>query len=264
MDYKSGYYLFLHLLVDKVWTKEMNIDAIPIIDLLAFLSEYIITRLLNHKSSPFNEYAGVDICELFDKSSIENSNFNLKQFIDYMQNDAEDKYKFVPLSEKDESFLTINYYDRKKRLLLLLQSADIGNTKGESLELFLKNKYTIEHIVPQSAFSSEDAKCWKQMFCEHNGKNEEKAQIEFNIYVHTLGNFILLTQNINSSISNKCYKDKANSIINETSIALNKDVIYNETTQNEWYLEQNRKHYHWILRGLYKNISSILIFKKHI
>lgn len=65
--------------------------------------------------------------------------------------------------------------------------------KGES------DKVSIEHIYPQTP----DNKCWKESF-----KGYKKADQKF--FQGTLGNLIPLSQSINSSLQNDCFKDKKN------------------------------------------------------
>ncbi|MCH7963770.1 MAG: DUF262 domain-containing protein [Bacteroidetes bacterium] len=67
-----------------------------------------------------------------------------------------------------------------------------------------KDKVSIEHIYPQTPIN----KCWKDNF--KGQKKSNKA-----IFQGTLGNLLPLSQSINSSLQNDCFKDKKNPKFNE-------------------------------------------------
>lgn len=69
-------------------------------------------------------------------------------------------------------------------------------------KLFIKgetDKISIEHIYPQTP----DNKCWKESFKGYKTADQKYFQ-------GTLGNLIPLSQSINSSLQNDCFKDKKN------------------------------------------------------
>lgn len=69
-------------------------------------------------------------------------------------------------------------------------------------KLFVKgeiDKVSIEHIYPQTP----DKKCWKESF-----KDCKKGDQKY--FQGTLGNLLPLSQSINSSLQNDCFKDKKN------------------------------------------------------
>ena len=67
-----------------------------------------------------------------------------------------------------------------------------------------KDKVSIEHIYPQTPTD----KCWKNSF-----KGQKKSNKT--LFQGTLGNLLPLSQSINSSIQNDCFKDKKNPKYND-------------------------------------------------
>lgn len=83
-----------------------------------------------------------------------------------------------------------------------------------------KDKVSIEHIYPQTP----DKKCWKEAFKGWK-KNDHKY---FN---GTLGNLLPLSQSINSSLQNDCFKDKKEPKYNERQDKLRQG--YNDGSHSE-------------------------------
>lgn len=67
-----------------------------------------------------------------------------------------------------------------------------------------KDKVSIEHIYPQTP----DNECWEKSF--KSFKKQEKQFLQ-----GTLGNLLLLSQSINSSLQNDCFNDKKKAKIND-------------------------------------------------
>ncbi len=76
-------------------------------------------------------------------------------------------------------------------------------------QLFVKSerdRVSIEHIYPQSPKN----KCWKKSF-----KGQKKSNI--NYFQGTLGNLLLLSKSINSSLQNDCFDDKKKAKFDENN-----------------------------------------------
>jgi hypothetical protein len=74
----------------------------------------------------------------------------------------------------------------------------------------ITDKVSIEHIYPQNT----DNKCWKKDFKDSYNK---PAQYFFQ---GTLGNLLILSQSINSSLQNDCFIDKKNPKYNENNVKI--------------------------------------------
>ena len=88
-----------------------------------------------------------------------------------------------------------------------------------------KDKVSIEHIYPQTP----NNKCWKNAF---RGVKKENL----NYFSGSLGNLLPLSQSINSSLQNDCFKDKKNPKYNER-----KEVVrqgYNNGSHSEIEVSQ--------------------------
>jgi hypothetical protein len=77
---------------------------------------------------------------------------------------------------------------------LYLQELSKGETKLQWEEV---NNETIEHIYPKNPKD----KCWQEVYSSLNKKEKYRK-------LHTLGNLVLLSSSKNSSLGNKCFKEK--------------------------------------------------------
>jgi hypothetical protein len=116
--------------------------------------------------------------------------------------DYTDFHKFIDKKFKNGGGF---YYWNGLRYFLYEYEMDKVRQRGSQKidwKLFVKgekDKVSIEHIFPQTP----DNKCWKESFKEYK-KGDHK------FFQGTLGNLIPLSQSINSSLQNDCFKDKKN------------------------------------------------------
>lgn len=116
---------------------------------------------------------------------------------------------------------------RQSRLNYLFEMIEkaMRNERNEDIEI--KSALTIEHIMPQQ---------WQENWAMAIYESIDKEQVDLEYWnmvaqrdhiVNTLGNLTLLTQKLNSSVSNGPYKVKMPAIRAHSSLALNRDL-------NEW------------------------------
>ena len=101
----------------------------------------------------------------------------------------------IPSDESIKFYLKNNEFknDRARAIMYLIESSLRSNkmcTKLHKLE-----DYTLEHLMPKK---------WKRNWTLNKKYNEE----ERNRFINTLGNMGLITQSLNSSISNACWSVK--------------------------------------------------------
>lgn len=103
--------------------------------------------------------------------------------------------------------------DRCGMVLRALEEA-MRTVKTESSTL--KGKLTVEHILPQKG-SIDDYPYAVEMPSD-DGETVEQTRLRI---LHTIGNLTLLTQELNSSVSNGPYPNKRNEIIEHSDLRLN-------------------------------------------
>jgi len=106
---------------------------------------------------------------------------------------------------------------RVEAMLRALEDAEI-NEKGENVHIL--GALTIEHIMPQS---------WDEHWPLAPDKEPVTARLDRDVLLHTFGNLTLLTQKLNTSVSNGPYKDKRPAIALQSKLGLN---AYFQTCMN--------------------------------
>lgn len=126
---------------------------------------------------------------------------------------------------------------RQPRLRYLFEAIEKAKRSGLSEDIEIKSTLTIEHIMPQAWQSG-----WPISGFEHvdpDAPDEHWSQCAYqrNEMVNTLGNLTLLTQALNSSVSNGPYKVKMPAVRSHSSLALNRELHgfdhWNEDTIRE-------------------------------
>src|SRR5258708_23747235 len=85
-----------------------------------------------------------------------------------------------------------------------------NNEKGENIHIL--GNLTIEHVMPQS---------WEENWPLPFDTDPITARIERDTLLHTFGNLTLLTQKLNTSVSNGSYVDKRPAIALQSKLGLN-------------------------------------------
>lgn len=84
------------------------------------------------------------------------------------------------------------------------------NEKGENVQII--GTLTIEHVMPQS---------WEEHWPLPADKDQVTARVERETLLHTFGNLTLLTQKLNSAVSNGAYATKRPEIALQSKLQLN-------------------------------------------
>ena len=115
------------------------------------------------------------------------------------------------------------------RMVLFAIERYMEEQKKESR--ILNKNLTIEHVLPQSWENSPD---WQiaeneRNFIQIKDMSERENR---NILLHTFGNLTLLTQKLNSEVSNGSYSAKRKAINEESGLNLN--IYFRTKSSNEW------------------------------
>jgi hypothetical protein len=114
-------------------------------------------------------------------------------------------------------------------------------SKSEVVEI--KSPLTIEHILPQNWIehwplpNGKQGIRWFERLNENDKKEEYEASNLRDRIKHSFGNLTLLSQPLNTSVSNAAFTEKRAEILNNSALALNRhfqDVtVWNEETIRE-------------------------------
>ena len=162
-------------------------------DMLAILESYMVRRVIVRAST--REYGG-----LFNESLILNNVFTKKEFLEYVNKRSDNVFMPDDIQLKqgfETSKLTNNY---TRGILYLLESS-IRDHARHSIPLKSLKSYSLEHIMPKK---------WQQYWSEDTDLDNEEAVRGRNDKLLTLGNLTLLTDKLNSNISNANWETKLN------------------------------------------------------
>lgn len=105
-------------------------------------------------------------------------------------------------------------YDRlgsaKLEMVLLAVDRELRSQKGEKISI--DDELTIEHVIPQA---------WEEFWPLPDGPDPEKRGVARDMALHTFGNLTLLTQKLNTAVSNGPYMDKRPEIAAQSALRLN-------------------------------------------
>lgn len=129
---------------------------------------------------------------------------------------------------------------RKVELILHSIEDELHNDFNE--EITIHSSLTVEHVMPQKWEAN-----WALMPAQDSGavylnaaKTDEKVATARDRAIQTFGNLTLLTQKLNSSVSNGPFESKKRQIIDNSALRLNKYFINLENWNEESILMRGR------------------------
>ncbi len=102
---------------------------------------------------------------------------------------------------------------QRVRMLLEALEMELHTVKTEKLQF--GEKLTIEHLMPQQ---------WKACWSLPDDVPAIEAQVRRERLIHTLGNLTLLTQSLNSDVSNGPWPEKLKDILEHSALNLNRKL----------------------------------------
>lgn len=183
-------------------TKEQCIELLKAIERFIFLSFRLSRSLPTYRNSAYFSaarelYRGEKTIKQIISMLEEDLKFNFNSDGSFNHNDFKN---YILRKFKDGK----GFYDwNGLRYFLFEYEEEVMKTRGQPIISWThfvrtdKDKVSIEHIYPQTPKNS----CWNEGFENHS--EEEKRVLQ-----GTLGNLLPLSQSINSSLQNDCFKDK--------------------------------------------------------
>jgi hypothetical protein len=216
-------------------------------DALAILKSYILRR---------------DTCDLTTK------NYN-KQFVglipkireatidqvDFLRENLSERNSDIDRWPDDEEWKTAwmsrDQYGtaRQPRLNYLFEVIEKALRSERNEDIDIKSALTIEHIMPQKWQGNWVIPGYEDAEADEADPDYRNKMFIRNRVVNTLGNLTLLTQKLNSSVSNGPYKVKMPAIRAHSSLALNRDL----NAWNHWDEETIRQRGEMLFKEAQKN-----------
>jgi hypothetical protein len=110
------------------------------------------------------------------------------------------------------------YQTTRGRVGMILEALDLQLTTSKQEVVHVTGPLSIEHILPQQWSSSD----WPYPACATQGDgNQEGLAAQRSLLLHTFGNLTLLTQRLNSEVSNGPFSQKRSKIAKQSNLRLN-------------------------------------------
>ncbi|MNY19294.1 hypothetical protein D3C86_1527200 [compost metagenome] len=99
------------------------------------------------------------------------------------------------------------------RVAMMLRALEEASVNLKREDIIIKGGLTVEHVMPQSWGAN-----WP---LPESVADKEEAAAERDRLLHTLGNLTLITQELNSSVSNAAYAERRPEITKQSALRLN-------------------------------------------
>jgi len=177
---------------------------------LTYLESYLVRRAVGRHTTKGYNRMFVSLIKHLSSTS-----YSASELSDFLLGQESDS-GFWPTDDAFRSSFSNQpvYQMKKARLRMLLEAIEqeLRNRRSEKIEL--KEKLTIEHIMPQSW-----AKHWTLPEDATPEEIEERKQL-----VDRFGNLTLVTQPLNSSVSNAPWDTKKQGLMANSALALNRGL----------------------------------------
>lgn len=186
------------------------------LEVLKMLESFLVRRMVCRLTTKNYNKLCVSLQQQIDKCKVEDIADKVSAFLS--KSDGE-SVRWPDDKEFRESWLNKPLYNdmtvRRLRMLLRGVEDNMPNSKTEGV--YIKQRLTIEHIMPQA---------WEHRWPLPVVKGEnpiafEERKAARNRRIQTLGNLTLLTQPLNSGVSNRPFKEKMKEVLVHSKLNLN-------------------------------------------
>lgn len=206
LDTSTIYPLLLYLCVDG--RKKIADADFPTI--LGLLESFLVRRAVCASDTRnYNRFFLASLVAMRKAPSID-----VGFVINLLNSDAQTT-KWPGNDEFENAWLHKPIYSRTgHRAAMILEAIDLEMVTSKQEKIHLGESLTVEHVLPQS---------WKEHWPlgAQTETEEETAEDRRNRLLNTLGNLTLLTQALNTSVSNGPYANKRAEIAAQSSLRLN-------------------------------------------
>lgn len=171
-----------------LYISKENHDTEDVKKMYGFLENYLIRRFVSDKKN--SNYS-----DLFTENTI-GKIVNFKDLKDFLESKEADASLSIPSDKDICDYLNIHKFSNNEALSVLYLIESTIRSDKECTKLNKYSKYSLEHLMPTK---------WEKNWSSVN-KGYEKDVIANTI--NTLGNMGMVTQSLNSSLSNKNWQAK--------------------------------------------------------
>lgn len=208
MNVTSAYPFLLALFDEPRLEGEAEREAV-----LRAVESFLVRRMVCRLSTRGYGRLFIELMQAFTEAHDE----YLEAVVSFLGESEGDARRWPDDKEFLENWMTVPVYSRlaQSRVRMLLEAIEgrLRTTKSEHLEF--AETLTIEHLLPQS---------WQAHYPLPADVPVEKAQLEREKLLHTLGNLTLVTKSLNPAVSNGPWARKKEEILHHSALALNRGL----------------------------------------
>jgi len=140
-------------------------------------------------------------------------------------------------AEFERAFLAQPVYRflKSPRTALVLEAIDLQLLTDRQEDVHLRTKLTVEHVMPEEWHPH-----WSRPSEQQSPLGDESLEDRRDRLIHTFGNLTLLTQKLNSSVSNGPFLEKGKAIAQQSVLRLNAYFQGRSTWDEERILERGQ------------------------
>jgi hypothetical protein len=205
-------------------------------DCLALLLTFIVRRAIcGLTTKNYNKFF------LSVLRHLEAKGFSHESLATFLTAQSSESARFPTDREFEHAWLTAPVYGRRLtalRVRAVLEAIERKKRQKFHETQHLNTDLTIEHILPaeweehwplpDGSLPTHDEKL-QALFSSEEGDTRIGQIVRRNRLLHTFGNLTILTQPLNSSVSNGPYNDKRDALNDHSLLVLNREVVKDET-----------------------------------
>ena len=178
------------------------------------LESFLIRRMLGRRTTKDYNRLILDLAGRLRESNLEKPD---KVVAGFLRNQEADSRKWPSDEDLVEDLQTSPLYSllTRGRLRLVLEGIESRLRSAKAEQTDVPQNLTIEHLMPVS---------WEAKWPLPDGIEPEESRRERNRIVHTIGNLTLVTQSLNSALSNDRWEVKREELLKHSVLNLNSEL----------------------------------------
>lgn len=225
-----------------LYISQENDDESDLNNMYKYIEIYLMRRMLSGAQN--NNYS-----DLFTENLIGSEINTYEKLKDYIENQKKEEDALsMPSDKKIESFVKTNQFRNDKALPILYLIESTTRSQKSCTQLHKLSNYSLEHLMPKKW-----EKNWPLQECT---AEERKELVENrNSLINTLGNMGIISQTLNTSISNAAWSNKLNGTKKSeglkkcaAGIEIMADVLATEKWNEQTIQDRTEKLYQYIIK----------------
>lgn len=220
-----------------------------IIKSLRALESYLVRRMFCRMTTKDYNHLFIRLLDRFSDQGITHAGDTI---VEYLARQDAYARKWPDDQMLEKAFVTKPIFRllTRGRLRLVLEGIEEALRTDKSESLIVQGNLTIEHIMPQQ---------WQQNWPPlANDPPDMRTEMDREDCIHSIGNLTLVTQKLNSTLSNAPWDEKQKTLSKHSVLFLNKDLLDNAPTAwNEGTIAQRARKLHQTAINVWPHASDI-------